>query len=119
MSEEPVHAGAAQPGAAQPGTVQIIFDGIPVAARAGVTVGAALTDAGIRSWRTTRIGGAPRGLFCGIGVCYDCLITVDGLPNQRACLVPAVDGMRLSTGRVDGANDANANDDAVDGAADA
>jgi NADPH-dependent 2,4-dienoyl-CoA reductase/sulfur reductase-like enzyme len=56
------------------------------------TVGAALWAAGVRSWRTTR-GGAPRGLFCGIGVCYDCLATVDGVTGQRVCIrhPPAVD----------------------------
>jgi hypothetical protein len=61
-------------------------------------VGAALTDAGIVAWRRTRLGRRPRGLFCGIGICFDCLITVDGDPNQRACLVEARDGMRLATG---------------------
>ena len=81
--------------------VRISFDGMPIAARAGITVGAALTDAGIRSWRSTRIGSASRGLFCGIGICFDCLITVDGVPNQRACLVPVADGMRLTTGEDD------------------
>ena len=45
--------------------------------RAGQTVAAALTAAGIRTWRTTRHG-APRGLFCGMGVCQDCLVTIDG-----------------------------------------
>ena len=98
MSEKPMQRDAVQSETVQGDSVQISVDGAPITARAGVTVGAALTDAGIRSWRTTRIGGAPRGLFCGIGVCYDCLITVDGVPNQRACVVPAVDGMRLSTG---------------------
>ena len=43
---------------------------------------------GVRSWRTTRFGGRPRGLFCGIGVCFDCLVEVDGRPDQRACLDP-------------------------------
>lgn len=81
--------------------VDLSLDGRSITARAGVTVGAALTDAGIRSWRTTRIEGAPRGLFCGIGICYDCLITVDGVPNQRACLVPVAQGMRLTTGSGD------------------
>jgi predicted molibdopterin-dependent oxidoreductase YjgC len=75
----------------------IIFDDAPLAARPGQSVGAVLTEHGIRSWRTTRRGGAPRGLFCGIGVCYDCLITVDGRPGERACLVPARDGMVLSS----------------------
>jgi predicted molibdopterin-dependent oxidoreductase YjgC len=73
------------------------FDGTPVAFARGQTVGAALTVAGIRSWRTTRNGGKPRGLFCGIGVCFDCLITADGTPNQRACVLPAAAGMRIRT----------------------
>ena len=73
------------------------FDGRPVPTTAGESVGAALTNAGIRSWRSTRKAGRPRGLFCGIGICYDCLLTVDGSANQRACLVPAVDGMELQS----------------------
>jgi 2Fe-2S iron-sulfur cluster binding domain len=68
---------------------EISFDGTPVPCRDGWTVGAALTAAGIRSWRTTRFGQRPRGLFCGIGVCFDCLVTVNGQPSLRACLVPA------------------------------
>jgi predicted molibdopterin-dependent oxidoreductase YjgC len=65
------------------------FDGRDVTFSTGQTVGAALVGAGIYRWRTTRRRARPRGLFCGIGVCYDCLITIDGLPNQRACLVAA------------------------------
>ena len=80
------------------GPVPFELDGRPLDARPGQSVGAALTDAGIRSWRTTRRGGKPRGLFCGIGVCFDCLIEVDGRPDQRACLVPVRPGMRLRTG---------------------
>jgi len=57
--------------------------------REGQTVGAALVAAGIRSWRTTRVEGRPRGLFCGIGICFDCLVVIDGAPNQRACLALA------------------------------
>lgn len=57
--------------------------------RDGQTVGAALVAAGVRSWRTTRVGGRPRGLFCGIGICFDCLVVIDGRPNQRACLTLA------------------------------
>lgn len=61
--------------------------------REGQTVGAALVAAGIRSWRTTRLEGRPRGLFCGIGICFDCLVVIDGQPNQRACLALARAGM--------------------------
>jgi predicted molibdopterin-dependent oxidoreductase YjgC len=78
-------------------TYSIAFDGRQVPAAPGQTVAAALWAAGVRSWRTTRDGGAPRGLFCGIGTCFDCLITVDGTPNQRACLVPARPGMTVAT----------------------
>ncbi|MDT8913766.1 (2Fe-2S)-binding protein [Amycolatopsis sp. PS_44_ISF1] len=62
------------------------FDGREIPAEPGQSIGAALIAAGHRSWRTTRHGGAPRGLFCGIGVCFDCLLTVNGRPNVRACL---------------------------------
>lgn len=65
------------------------FDGRTIPFVAGQSIGAALTAAGVRSWRTTRDAGRPRGLFCGIGVCFDCLVVVDGHPNERACLVPA------------------------------
>jgi predicted molibdopterin-dependent oxidoreductase YjgC len=68
------------------------FDGTPVPFTPGQTVGAALAEAGIVSWRTTRRDRAPRGLFCGIGVCFDCLVTVDGARSQRACLVEACEG---------------------------
>ena len=81
-----------------PGTMSFTLDGRPLRARPGQSVGAALTDAGVRSWRTTRKREKPRGLFCGIGVCFDCLIEVDGRPDQRACLTPVQPGMRLRTG---------------------
>lgn len=80
------------------GWVNLTFDGTPITAAAGQSLGAALIDAGIRSWHTTRHGGRPRGLFCGIGVCFDCLVTVDGHPNQRACLVPIREGMLVESG---------------------
>ena len=76
----------------------ITFDGQRVPLRPGQSIGAALLSAGIRSWRTTRKDGRPRGMFCGIGICYDCLITVDNVPNQRACLTPARPGMQVRSG---------------------
>jgi predicted molibdopterin-dependent oxidoreductase YjgC len=79
------------------GTLRLTIDGRAVNAHEGQSVAAALLDAGFRSWRTSRLRGRPRGLFCGIGICYDCLLAVDGIANQRACLVPARDGMRLTT----------------------
>ncbi len=67
----------------------LTFDGRPLPAYPGETVGAALTAAGITTFRITRRAGKPRGLFCGIGLCFDCLVVIDGIPNQRACLTPA------------------------------
>jgi predicted molibdopterin-dependent oxidoreductase YjgC len=75
----------------------IQFDEERVVAAPGQTVAAALWAAGIRAWRTSRDGGTPRGLFCGIGACFECLATIDGEPNQRACLVPARPDMVVVT----------------------
>ncbi|MEU3741334.1 (2Fe-2S)-binding protein [Streptomyces sp. NPDC032198] len=75
---------------ARPGPPHTVtFDGREIQALPGQTVAAALWSAGITAWRTTRGDGEPRGIFCGIGVCFDCLVEVNGRPNQRACLTPA------------------------------
>jgi 2Fe-2S iron-sulfur cluster binding domain len=76
---------------------EITFDGRPVPCKDGWTIGAALTAAGIRSWRTTRIADRPRGLFCGIGVCFDCLVTVNDRASVRACLALARPGDDVRT----------------------
>ncbi|MFE8011874.1 (2Fe-2S)-binding protein [Streptomyces antibioticus] len=73
------------------------FDGREIEALPGRTIAAVLWAAGITAWRGTRGGGRPRGVFCGIGVCFDCLVTVDGRPNQRACLAPATPGADIRT----------------------
>ena len=65
------------------------FDGRPITAEPGQTIAAALLAAGIRTWRATRFDARPRGLFCGIGACYDCLIQVNGASSLRACLTEA------------------------------
>lgn len=65
-------------------TVAFSFEGRRVEARAGDTIAAALVDAGELGWRLTRPGGR-RGLFCGMGVCHDCVLLVDGQP-ARACM---------------------------------
>ena len=70
--------------------VTLTFDGQSIAARKGETIAAALAANGVSAFRTTRSGSA-RGVFCGMGVCQDCLVSVDGLPNRRACMT-TVDG---------------------------
>lgn len=66
-------------------TETITFDGRPIAARHGESLAACLTAAGVRSFRTTAQG-ADRGMFCGMGVCQDCLVEIDGRQNERACM---------------------------------
>ena len=73
------------------------FDGTPLEASRGMTIGGALLANGIVSWRRTRVEGRPRGIFCGIGVCFDCLVDVGDDCAVRACLVPVRDGDEVRT----------------------
>ena len=66
-------------------TFAVTFEGTPLVARAGETVAATLAAHDIKVFRTTA-SGAGRGLYCGMGVCQDCLLEIDGEPNQRACM---------------------------------
>jgi hypothetical protein len=75
----------------------ITVDGDAVLAYPGETVATALLAAGRRVTRRTAHRGAPRGVFCAIGVCHDCRMTVDGEANVRTCLVPARTGMVVET----------------------
>jgi predicted molibdopterin-dependent oxidoreductase YjgC len=76
--------------------VTITVDGAPLKAYRGETIAGALLANGRRAWRRTE-NGQPRGLFCGMGICFDCLVAVDGVPNVRACITPVVDGMVVET----------------------
>ena len=82
----------------------VSIDGTEVTAYDGDSVAAVLMRDGRVSWRRTRHGGRPRGLFCGIGACQDCLVTVDGVDGVRACIAPAVPGAAIRTS--EGATDA-------------
>jgi D-hydroxyproline dehydrogenase subunit gamma len=75
--------------------VEVVLDGRPVQAYEGETLAAVLLAEGEIATRTT-VGGEPRGIFCGMGVCFDCLVVVDGVPNTRACMTWVRDGMRVS-----------------------
>jgi predicted molibdopterin-dependent oxidoreductase YjgC len=79
--------------------LRLFVDGGEVTAFAGETVATALLTAGVRSFGDAGGRRRPRGLFCGMGVCFECLVTVDSRPNVRACVTAAADGMRVTTGR--------------------
>ncbi len=76
--------------------IGIRFDGRDIPALAGETVAAALSAAGIVAFRQTA-SGAPRGLHCGMGACFDCVVSIDGRIGQRACLAKVADGMQVSS----------------------
>jgi predicted molibdopterin-dependent oxidoreductase YjgC len=75
--------------------ITLVVDGEPLGAHEGESVAAALLAAGRRSFRHTDRDEEPRGYYCGMGVCHDCLVTVDGLAYVRACMTLARDGMRV------------------------
>jgi predicted molibdopterin-dependent oxidoreductase YjgC len=83
----------------EPQIVHILVDGSPVQAVAGEPVAAALMAAGIKVFHWTSKASEPRGLFCAVGLCTDCMMTVDGVPNVRTCITPVRDGMRVRTQR--------------------
>lgn len=99
-------------GFARGAPITITVNGQPVRAYAGESIAAALLAAGIRVFRrplrsttgifdplrstmgilSTDAGDSPRGLFCGMGICFDCRVTVDDVPNLRACMTEAREG---------------------------
>lgn len=72
--------------------VSITVDGEPVEAFPGESIASALLAAGRRIVRRTA-SGAPRGVFCNMGVCFECVVVVDGSPGVRACQTPVRPGM--------------------------
>lgn len=75
--------------------VTLTIEGQRVQAREGDSVAAAMLAAGLIHCRTTPVSGAPRGPYCMMGVCFDCLVTIDGVGNRQACLVPVSEGMAV------------------------
>ena len=78
-------------------SVTLQLDGKPLPARRGQTVAVAMLAAGQRVLRHTRRTGKPRGLFCAMGVCFDCVMTIDGEPGVRACMTKVEDGMQVNS----------------------
>jgi predicted molibdopterin-dependent oxidoreductase YjgC len=75
------------------------FDDTPIEALEGETIAAALSAAGIVAYRRTA-SGAPRGLHCGMGACFDCVVTVDGRIGQRACMTKVAAGIVVTSATV-------------------
>jgi predicted molibdopterin-dependent oxidoreductase YjgC len=87
----------------QAGDLTIWFDDRPIPARAGDSIAVALLAAGITTTRTTPGSGAPRGPYCMMGACFECLATVDLRPNVQTCMTQVRNGMQVR--RQDGKRD--------------
>ncbi|MBB2893541.1 (2Fe-2S)-binding protein [Flexivirga oryzae] len=72
--------------------LSITLDGTRYVGVTGQTLAGVLLGAGCRSWRTSSVSRKPRGVFCGIGVCFDCIATVNDVRDVRLCQRRAVDG---------------------------
>jgi D-hydroxyproline dehydrogenase subunit gamma len=75
----------------------VTVDGTPVEGVAGQTIAGVILGSGRLSWRTTSVAGRPRGVFCGIGVCFDCIAEVNGERDVRTCQRRASDGDVIRT----------------------
>lgn len=74
--------------------VRVVFDGTPLDLPGGANLAAALLAAGVQAFRHTAVSGAPRGPFCMMGACYDCLVEIDGIVRQ-ACMTEVAEGMEI------------------------
>lgn len=89
VDEDPIRPDTRQP-------ITVVVDGHPYVGETGQTLAGVLLANG-RQPRSPRGGRSNGGVFCGIGVCYGCLVTVDGVPDVRACQRRAVDGAVVTT----------------------
>ena len=77
--------------------IDIIVNGKAMSVVSGSTVAAALLNEGVNRFRESVVG-EPRGPVCGMGICYECRVTINDVPQQRACLSVVEPGMRVDTG---------------------
>jgi sarcosine oxidase, subunit alpha len=77
--------------------VRFTFDGRSIDALEGEPIAAALMAAGVRTLRRSRRLNQPRGIYCGIGHCFECRVKVDGQHGVRSCLTPVAAGMRVES----------------------
>lgn len=79
-----------------PETVRINVDGRDLTVPAGISVAAAILLSGASQFRTS-ITGEPRAALCGMGICFECRVTIDGRCDSRSCQIVVKNGMAVST----------------------
>ena len=82
-------------------SIDVVVNGQRMRVADGITVAAALLNSGEPSFRSS-VGGEVRGPVCGMGICYECRVTIDGIAHQRACLRVVANEMRIDTARLNG-----------------
>lgn len=97
MVAEPLFKPLARTGTSVTGTVPLTFDNKPLHVPLCANVAAALVAAGVRRFRESPVSGDGRAPYCMMGVCFECLLDIDGVPNRQACLVPLKAGMVIRT----------------------
>ncbi|WEX11974.1 (2Fe-2S)-binding protein [Chelativorans sp. AA-79] len=75
--------------------IGFFFEGREIKARRGDSVASALLLAGIKEFRTTAVSDAKRGPYCMMGICFECLVEIDGVPNRQACMTLVEPDMRV------------------------
>lgn len=76
-------------------TVNISFEGETITVPSGISVAAALLASGIREFRLSIVGQTTRAPYCMMGLCFECLLEIDGVPARQSCLIPVRDGMQI------------------------
>lgn len=77
--------------------IEIRVNGHAIRVSADASLAAALLDAGVTAFRHS-VHGEPRAPLCGMGICHECRVTIDGVPHRRSCLTPVAAGMEVRTG---------------------
>jgi len=79
-------------------TIAFTFDGRALEGVSGQSLAAALLESGIVTFRKSRDNNEPRGPYCLMGTCFECLVHVEGIGTCQACVTPINPGMRVTSG---------------------
>lgn len=97
MSTDSLFQTLSQAGPSTAPAVAVTFNGRPLEVPAASSVAAALLAAGVQRFRNSPVSGSGRAPYCMMGVCFECLLEIDGVPNRQGCLVPLEAGMTIRT----------------------
>jgi hypothetical protein len=79
----------------RPDAIEVVVEGVSLRVPPGTTAAAAALLAGLPSTRTSPVTGEPRAPYCLMGVCFECLLVIDGVPSRQGCLVTVRPGMTI------------------------